>query len=136
MILILTIECPHCRTVSEIVLSSNPRIIIFNCPECWAPQLYFDHKTYVLTDHQIEVLKNSSGPSSLGHMLKRMVQRKRHTSAVLRAHHGATNEAQSRPPHETMVSQQLDRNITADDITDLRIELAICRDSKEFIDNL
>ena len=138
MVRTLTLECPHCGTVSELFLSSNPRIVIFNCPECWTPQLYFEHKIYELTEHQIEVLKNSSGPSSIGHLLSRIVQRKKHTAALLEARQGTI------PTRERVVfdaasdtgPQRDGRVITVDDVTNLRIELAFCRDSRQFIEKI
>jgi hypothetical protein len=138
MIRTISLQCPHCGTTSELFLTSNPRIIIFNCPECWTPQLYFDDKIYELTEHQIEVLKNSSGPSSIGHLLNRIVQRKKHTTTLLRARResAASRNRMILEPAPTGISRHLDHEITADDITNLRIELETCRDSGHFIESI
>lgn len=136
MIRTLTLECPHCSTVSELFLTTNPRIIIFNCPDCWTPQLYFDNKIYELNEHQIEVLKNSSGPSSIGHLLSRIVQRKKFTTALLRARHQSGRRSMVLETAGNDISRHWDHAITADDITNLRIELGICRDSGHFIERM
>jgi hypothetical protein len=136
MIRTITLQCPHCSTTSELFLTTNPRIIIFNCPECWTPQLYFDHTIYELTEHQIEVLKNSSGPSSIGHLLNRIVQRKKHTTTILNARRESAGNRRGMvlEVDPAGISRHWNHEITADDITNLRIELEICRDSSHFID--
>lgn len=134
MVTPITITCPHCQTVCDILLSTTPRIIIFNCPSCRTPQIYFEKRSFVLTDQQIEVFKNSNGQSSINHLISSIVHhRKQHgqyTDPCLEV------ESRSRKLVGASLSRNRNRTITSDDITNLRIELETSRDSGHFIEQI
>lgn len=141
MVQSLTVKCPHCQQVAEIYLSTNACVIILNCPSCNSPIMYFDHKIFILSQNQVEAIKDKARSSAMMNMLKNMAQP-----------YPQNPPAESLPgwkdtaaPHAAgVVSSGMPRNVPVkkkihigtDDITNLRIDLALCNDVQEFIDRM
>jgi len=127
MISKITITCPCCSQVSDIFLSTHSPIVLLNCPTCWAAVMYYDEDVFVLSDSQVEEIKKAGGGPKLNKLLERIVQSK-----------VAVTSGAHRTLHHTAVSHSLpaqvrnSRLISHDDIVNLQIELAICRDCSEF----
>jgi hypothetical protein len=138
MVKTLTVKCPHCLQVSQIYLSTNACVIILNCPSCLTPIMYFDRKIFLLTRNQVETIKNSQQESAVMRMLKRIVKTEapiRDTAGKIVRHCNTELVDRSFTFHQQQVSTA-EKYISEDDITNLRIELEVCRDSQQFIDRL
>ncbi len=134
MIQELKVTCPHCHQVAEIFLSTNACVIILNCPSCSSPIMYFDQKIFILSDNQIEAIKNKARSSSMMNMLKEMAQPEEQLPLQKTAvHEGHALACQSDSGTPCFGSAPSKIHIGADDITNLRIELALCNDVQEFI---
>lgn len=130
----LRVTCPHCHQVADIFLSTNACVIILNCPSCCSPIMYFDQKIFVLSEHQVEAIKNKShSGGSMMNMLEKMVKpeelpvRKTACCAEMSA---APDAPFGIAPSDSAPSEIY---IGSDDITNLKIELALCNDVMEFI---
>ncbi|NLD93302.1 MAG: hypothetical protein GX639_11615 [Fibrobacter sp.] len=148
MVKSLTVQCPHCHQVSDIYLSTNACVIVLNCPTCMSPIMYFENKIFLLTDKQVSAIKDTTHNAAIMRMLDRIAHpevpvEKTAEKASMKATAHTTNSSQSlsevsggEPVHDIRSRSSRDRNISPDDITNLRIELALCNDSQAFIDRL
>jgi hypothetical protein len=137
MIQELKVTCPHCHQVAEIFLSTSACVIILNCPSCSSPIMYFDQKIFILSDNQIEAIKNKARSSSMMNMLKEIAQPEKQLPLQKTAvHEGHAPAYQSGSGAPCFVSSPSKIHIGADDITNLRIELALCNDVQEFINRM
>ena len=131
----LKVKCPHCHQVAEIFLSTNACVIILNCPSCCSPIMYFDHKIFILSERQVEAIKNRTSNSPADVMRKKaqpeeLPVKKNATCRGTGAPFGVSSEVASFQPHASKI------HIGADDITNLKIELALCNDVSEFVDRI
>lgn len=131
MVQTLSMKCPHCSQISDVFLSSNASVIILNCPVCTTPMLYFENRIFPLSDEQIEDIRNSRQDRAVMQILQSIVHDNGTVSNAIKAPGTAVKNS---PPIVTSVTGG--KYISEDDITNLRIELELCRDSQEFIDNL
>ena len=133
----LRVTCPHCHQVADIFLSTNACVIILNCPSCCSPIMYFDQKIFVLSEHQVEAIKNKSrGSGSMMNMLEKMVKPEElpvRKNACCTEMSDATGTPYRIAPPESAPSEIY---IGSDDITNLKIELALCNDVLEFVDRV
>lgn len=148
MVKSLTVQCPHCHQVSDIYLSTNACVIVLNCPTCMSPIMYFENKIFLLTDKQVSAIKDTTHNAAIMRMLDRIAHpevpvEKTAEKASMKATAHTTNSSQSLsevsggvPARNIRSRSSKDRNISPDDITNLRIELALCNDSQAFIDRL
>lgn len=138
MVKTLTVKCPHCNQVSEIFLSTNACVIILNCPTCLSPVMYFDRKIFPLSKTQIDEIKETKESGEMMKMLERISMPEQ---PVIKTAHKLAQVSgtviQGKQPCSSGIGlHQREKYISDDDITNLRIELALCRDSNEFIDSI
>ncbi len=138
MVQTLNVTCPHCKQTAEIFLSTNACVIILNCPSCCSPIMYFDQKIFILSQSQVEAIKNKARSSSMMNLLKKMTHLEEQPVPKLHAHHSAAAEQYSPPMAVHSSARSEDRKILigSDDITNLRIELGLCNDVLEFVDRM
>jgi hypothetical protein len=148
MVKSLTVQCPHCHQVSDIYLSTNACVIVLNCPTCMSPIMYFENKIFLLTDKQVSAIKDTTHNAAIMRMLDRIAHpevpvEKTAEKTSMKATARATNTSQSLAEvsgdvavHDNSDLSSRDKDICSDDITNLRIELALCNDSQAFIDSL
>jgi ribosomal protein S27E len=127
----LYVKCPHCKEVSELFLGSEAYMIVLNCPSCNSALMYYYGKTFEIDESEIEkiqgnlqmttvqgILKNinarESGKSQTSLMVKPMEQRASHKAGA------AVRECQ----------------LADDDITNLKIDLALSKDINDFISHM
>jgi hypothetical protein len=142
MITTLKVKCPHCQEVSEIFLSTAVSVIILNCPSCLSPIMYFGNKIFLLDPEQLKKIKRSSSTSVVSRLLEQLAgaetaiqcPAKKSTTGHLRRQQNVGLGA----VRSTMVAvgQTRGKRITADDCTNLRIELELCNDANTFIERL
>lgn len=134
----LTVECPHCHQVADIYLSTNACVIILNCPSCASPIMYFDQKIFVLTPNQLDAIKNKTRGSSMMSMLKKMIKPEEQPvqNRVVSQKHHETHESVHQvhtPDHFPVPSCSAKIHIGNDEITNMKIDLAMSNDVLEFI---
>lgn len=137
MVNTLTVKCPHCNQISDIFLSTNAYVIILNCPNCIAPIMYFERKIYLLSDAQLEALKDNANNSSIMKTLERIAHPDRfiekfvEKAAYSKHQFGLNNLV---PVYSS--GHEREKYISIDDITNLKIDLALNTDSLKFINSL
>ena len=136
----LTVECPHCHQVADIYLSTNACVIILNCPTCTSPIMYFDHKIFLLSNKQLEALKNNTRHNAMNE-IKKMAQPPQlpvPKKQQVQHKHASQNNMCDVSPRPIIPSGAGSRQllIGQDDITNLRIELALCNDVQHFINKM
>jgi hypothetical protein len=138
MVQTLKVTCPHCNQVAEIFLSTNACVIILNCPSCCSPIMYFDQKIFVLSQSQVDAIKNKARSSSMMSLLRKMTQPEEQPVRKMSAQQGACMEHghTAFAPSSAIRNADAKIHIGADDITNLKIELALCSDVGEFIDKM
>ncbi|MBN1760007.1 MAG: hypothetical protein JW863_16895 [Chitinispirillaceae bacterium] len=138
MVQTLKVTCPHCHQTAEIFLSTNACVIILNCPSCCSPIMYFDQKIFILSQSQVEAIKNKARSSSMMNLLKKMTKPEEEPVPKLHRQQEAVEDRCN--PHFSMHSSarsgERKIHIGNDDITNLKIELALCNDVSEFIDRM
>ena len=139
MVQALKVTCPHCHQVAEIFLSTNACVVILNCPSCYAPIMYFDHKIFILSQSQVEAIKNRARSGTMMSMLKKLAQPeelpiKKNTAYTAGENRGSCLLHPDGTPTRSYATSKI--HIGTDDITNLRIELALCKDVQEFIDKI
>ncbi len=138
----LKMTCPHCKQVAEIYLSTNACVIILNCPSCCSPIMYFDQKIFILSRNQMEAIKNKAANGTTINMLRNIVEpgekpSERHFAPQSQRGDwdGSGLSAECPPQVQVRVPEQR-TNIDKDDITNLKIELALCNDIDDFISRM
>jgi hypothetical protein len=135
----MIIQCPSCHEVSELFLSSNAAVIVLNCPHCWTPILSNKSGVYILPENNIKAIKTVKNDNDIMKLLDSMPVMEEQPSPAMReqkvrnykySHCQASNAA------STTFAGTRDDLISHDDITNLRIKLETCQDSKDFIDQL
>jgi hypothetical protein len=101
--------------------------------------MYFDQKIFVLSENQVEAIKNKARSSAMMNMLKKIAQPEELPVKKNAAYQ--SNEKQSLCPIQPSTAHlqpsfQRKIHIGSDDIINLRIELALCNDVQEFIDKI
>jgi hypothetical protein len=132
MIRKISLICPDCHQPCQLYLSSDARIIILNCPTCWAPIMYHNYGTYLLTNSQISDLKKDAGEKSLMNILHDIGEKKQPEPVS----HEKNELEYAAVPVKKSAFQRKGSPISRDDITNLRIALETCTDTLEFINNL
>jgi len=137
----LTVECPHCHQVADIYLSTNACVIILNCPSCASPIMYFDQKIFILTPNQLDAIKNKARGSSMMSMLKKMMRPEelpvQNRAPVQQFHESHGSVHQQMVQHKFPVpSCSTKIHIGTDEITNMKIDLEMCRDVQEFIQKM
>jgi hypothetical protein len=99
--------------------------------------MYFDQKIFILTPHQLETIKNKTRDSSLN-TLRKMIKPEQlpvkksiaHTSEEPLLSKFASVSRNVAP----VIADTTKIHIGSDDIINLKIDLAMCRDVLEFVD--
>jgi hypothetical protein len=108
--------------------------------------MYFENKIFLLSEKQVDAIKDTTHNAAIMRMLDRIahpdeIPVEKATKTVAHAHKKHACEAET---ISTSVSQsefsgrsvKRDCDICNDDVTNLKIELALCNDSLEFINRL
>lgn len=102
--------------------------------------MYFNQKIFILSDAQVEAIRNRAHSSSMMNFIKRMAEPKSGPSSPPPQQPVNEIPQENSPPvpyHEIDDSAQpVKIAIAADDIINLRIDLALCNDVNEFIERM
>lgn len=142
MVKTLTVQCPHCHQVSDIYLSTNACVIVLNCPTCMSPIMFFENKIFLLSEQQVDAIKDTTHNAAIMRMLDRIAHPEmpvRNTAEKVTQVHSSSaccRMDSGLPSVDFSDRTSRESDICNDDLTNLRIELALCGDSQQFIDNL
>jgi len=134
----IVVECSLCHQVSDLFLSTGARIVIFNCPSCWAPVLYYNEKIYILTDKQIDEIVNNASQSNILQVLNRITAELNSEQVHSHVHgheHAHRQLTVSKVPAPSVLHHGRGV-ISNDDVLNLRIELENCMDVSQFVSSL
>lgn len=122
----IQIECPQCRETSELALESDARLIVMHCPSCNAAMMYYYGKTFAIDDGEMEKIRGSRHMTTVQGVVRGPGSRdaEPHTAVVRHADPNPAHQAGA-PVREVPFAQ--------DDITNLKIELALAKDVNDFI---
>ncbi|MBN2188323.1 MAG: hypothetical protein JW699_02625 [Chitinispirillaceae bacterium] len=141
MVTILNIRCPRCGEVAQLFLSTRVSVVILNCPSCLSPVMYLRRKTFLLDKRKLKKYRWNSR----AHLVSRLLEQIADADSAARCavKRGAAPAGRFRAgsplpaaPDKLAADRHEERYITEDDCINLRIELALCADSREFISHL
>lgn len=132
----IKIQCPHCFEECELFLSTNAMVIVMNCPSCWTPLAAGKSGAMAISEDDMAQLAVDNRQKTMSRLLEKLNSvtgaPKREHAKVL--HSEASHKGHMGSDSDTNPSLTTDGcGITCDDITNLRIELATCEDSLDFI---
>ncbi len=128
------IQCPVCHDVCELYLSTSAPIVILNCPNCWTPMLYNENGVFALSESQLSELARNREFSILSLLEK--VARSGRAEKKQAGHDPLTLQSTTIGTSSPPAGFDMRQVITGDDIVDLRIELATCKDALDFINRM
>ncbi len=127
----LYVKCPHCKEVSELFLGSEAYMIVLNCPSCNSALMYYYGKTFEIDESEIEKIQGNLQMTTVQGILKNINAResgKSQTSLMVKPMEQRATHKAGAPVRESAL---LD-----DDITNLKIDLALSKDINEFISHM
>jgi hypothetical protein len=141
MVMTVNIICPQCGQVSEIFLSTRASVVVLSCPSCLSPLIYLRRKTFLLDKPKLKKYRRKHRTLLASRLLEQIADADTSTRcAVKRGGAVAASQRKCGPAltakRKLIVGRQEERYISEDDCINLRIELALCPDSKEFISHL
>ena len=139
MVKTLIMKCPGCGQTTEVFLSTNACMIILNCPSCFSPIMYFEEKIFLLTNKQVNEIKGSTHNTNIIKMLDKIAHPEHsltQTAKKLSSTQQCSSCADTTQGYSQTYKPAREKYICDDDITNLRIELALCNDIGQFIDNI
>jgi len=128
----LYVKCPHCKEVSELFLGSEAYMIVLNCPSCNSALMYYYGKTFEIDESEIEKIQGNLQMTTVQGILKNISARETTRTAATTA---AKSSPELRATHKVGAPVR-EVPLLDDDITNLKIELAIAKDVNEFIESL
>lgn len=135
MVKTLSMTCPHCNHIAELFLSTNACVIVLNCPSCFLPLMYFENKIFLLSKKQVDAIKGTTQNTTVLKVLDRIA----HAEPDIERPKSETCKKSvnfNSSPDRWNNEHLRQREISEDDITNLRIELALSKDVQDFIDVL
>ncbi len=127
----LYVKCTHCKEVSELFLGSEAYMIVLNCPSCNSALMYYYGKTFEIDESEIEKIQGNLQMTTVQGILKNISARentRQQTATVAKG-------PDLRPTHKAGAPVR-EEPLLDDDITNLKIELALVKDVNEFIGRL
>jgi hypothetical protein len=125
----IQIQCPHCRETSDLQLELEARMIVMNCPACNGAMMYYYGKTFAIDAGEMEKIRDSRHMTTVQGVVRGPGGREAgpHTAVVRHADSHPAHQAGA-PVRQTPFAQ--------DDITNLKIELALAKDVNDFIEGM
>ena len=120
--------------ICDVFLSKNASVIMLTCPSCASPMLYFDDQVFILSKNQMDTIQNTRHGRAIMRIMEHIKQNANVLSSCLSPDSSAGEVSKPLPKAPVRKSPvRYEKYITEDDVTNLRIELELCKDSKEFI---
>ncbi len=122
----IQIQCPQCRETSELLLESDARMIVMTCPACSTSMMYYYGKTFAIDSGEMEKIKGNRHMTTVQGVVRGPGERDT-------SDHPAVVRQQDAHPAHQIGAPVRDRPFGQDDITNLKIELALAKDVNDFI---
>jgi len=126
----LYVKCPQCKEISELLLGSEAYMIVLNCPACNAALMYYYGKTFEIEKSEMEKIQGNLQMTTVQGILKGIHAREQGKST------SSTSTATEHPPTHKAGTPVREEPFAEDDITNLKIELALAKDVGEFVKSL
>lgn len=141
MVKTLMMKCPGCGQTTEVFLSTNACMIILNCPSCFSPIMYFENKIFLLTNKQVNEIKGSTQNTNIIKMLDKIAHPEHtltqtQTAKKLTAAQQCSSCSETTHGYTHSYKPVREKYICEDDITNLRIELALSNDVGQFLESI
>jgi ribosomal protein S27E len=127
----LYVKCPHCKEVSELFLGSEAYMIVLNCPSCNSALMYYYGKTFEIDESEIEKIQGNLQMTTVQGILKNISARENSRQTAT----SVAKTADIRPTHKAGAPVR-EIPLIDDDITNLKIELALTKDVNDFIGHI
>jgi hypothetical protein len=127
----LYVNCPKCKEVSELFLGSKAYMIVLNCPSCHSALIYYYGKTLELGESEFEKIQGNMQMTTVQGILKSAGAKegaKSHASMKVKSVDQRATHKAGAPVRES--------HFLSDDITNLKINLALARDVNDFIEEI
>jgi predicted RNA-binding Zn-ribbon protein involved in translation (DUF1610 family) len=131
----ITVRCTHCHQVSDLFLSVDARVVLFNCPTCWSTVLYYTGEIYILTKEQVKRIVSARDENDVLGLIEEVAHRP--PPAPQAPLKGMVDYYSS--PRQKIAIKAPSRSSTVishDDVINLRIELENCCDVRDFLAHL
>jgi len=122
----IQIKCPHCKDASELLLESEAHMIVLNCPACGTAMMYYYGKTFAIDESEMSKIQGSLHMTTVQGILKGPGTREPGSMTAVVRHPDAF------PAHKAGAPVR-EKPFAQDDITNLKIELALTKDVNDFI---
>lgn len=133
----LMVKCPQCHEVSELYLGSDAYMIVLNCPSCQAPLMYYYGKTLEIDQQEIDKIQGNMEVSSVQGMLRHIGSRESSKQPALPPAPTRLRLTGSGSTATHRVGESIrELHIHQDDITNLKISLAVAKDVNDFLSRL
>ena len=129
----LTVKCRHCQQVSDLYLTTDARIVIFNCPSCWSTVMYHNGAMFVLNHDQVDKIVHAPDQETMAGVLASIAGRTLELGGVGNTESTTLRESVKARIKLPVLHRDTELVITPDDVLNLRIELETCPDVAEFI---
>lgn len=136
MIKTVTIHCPQCDQTCDLFITIDASMLMVTCPECGTPIISYDQDHFSTPVSKKTFISGTCLNPSTSHIIKKITDK----SNCIANHDKKMDKCSLRinparhPNSEGTYSDQ--KTIEPDDLTNLRIDLAMCKDVSEFIDRL
>lgn len=127
----LYVKCPHCKEVSELFLGSEAYMIVLNCPSCNSALMYYYGKTFEIDESEIEKIQGNLQMTTVQGILKNISARE-----TTRQQTATVSKSVEAPATHKAGAPVRDIPLIDDDITNLKIELALTKDVNDFIGHI
>ncbi len=125
----IPVQCPHCQETQELQLEEDARMIVMHCPACRGAMMYYYGKTFAIDDAEMEKIRASRHMTTVQAVVRGPGARESGPHPAVVRQSGAT------PAHRAGAPVR-ERPFGQDDITNLKIELALAKDVNDFIEGM
>ena len=121
----LYVKCPQCKESSELLLESEAQMIVLHCPSCNASLMYYYGKTFAIDSNEMDKIQGNAQMTTVKGILKNSGTYEGKSASVVRRTEVRASHQAGAPVRESPFAQ--------DDITNLKIDLALAKDVNDFI---
>jgi Zn ribbon nucleic-acid-binding protein len=126
----IQIKCPHCKDASELLLESEAHMIVLNCPACGTAMMYYYGKTFGIDESEMSKIQGSLHMTTVQGILKGGPGAREPGSLT-----AVVRNSDAWPAHKIGAPVR-EKPFAQDDITNLKIELALTKDVNDFIQGI
>lgn len=116
---LLDVDCPRCGCGCDLQLEADVHVVLLSCPGCQAPLVSYYGQTFQVEPSEFKYLRQKGGmQEAIGQIRQRQA---------------ASVSLRQIEAHHEVGESVLDHPVGADEILDLKIELASCDTIEDFL---